>query len=85
MHAMLSASGFSDPTTSIQRVDVAFRDPAQWWDWIWSAGLRVLLERLHEHGVLEQAHELVDPVLEQRLAEGTLSWWADIRCTVAQR
>jgi ubiquinone/menaquinone biosynthesis C-methylase UbiE len=85
MDAVLADHGFHDPTTTTLRVRVDFADVDQWWAWIWSAGLRGLLERLDAHGVLEQARAGVDPELGRRTADGTLSWWTDVRCTVATR
>lgn len=85
MHAVLLGHGLADPTTSTVRVSVDFEDVDQWWSWIWSAGLRALLERLESHGLLERARSEVDPELRRRAADGTLTWWTDIRCTVATR
>lgn len=84
MHAVLRDHGFVDPTTSTVRVSVGFADAEQWWAWIWSAGLRAMLERLESRGLLERARSEVDPELRRRAADGTLSWWTDIRCTVAR-
>jgi SAM-dependent methyltransferase len=83
MHAVLLDHGFTDPTTSTVRVRVDFADVDQWWAWIWSAGLRALLERLESRGLLDRARSDVDPELRRRAADGTLTWWTDIRCTVA--
>lgn len=85
MHVALADHGFREPTTTTIRVQVDFADAGQWWAWIWSAGLRALLERLEAHGVLDRARATVDPELERRAAEGTLSWWTDVRCTVTTR
>jgi len=85
MHTVLLDHGFADPTTSTVRIRVEYADVEQWWAWIWSAGLRALLERLDSHGLLERARTEVGPELERRAAEGTLTWWTDVRCTVAVR
>ncbi|MDZ5662601.1 methyltransferase domain-containing protein [Nocardioides sp. S-58] len=85
MHDVLSDHGFLDPTTSTIRVQVEFSDADQWWAWIWSAGLRVMVERLEAHGVLDRARAVAAPELERRAIAGTLSWWTDIRCTLAHR
>lgn len=84
MHAALVDHGFTDPTTSTIRIRVEFVDVEHWWTWIWSAGLRALLERLESHGLLDRARTEVDPELERRAADGTLTWWTDVRCTVAR-
>lgn len=85
MHAVLRDHGFADPTTSTVRVSVDFADVEQWWAWIWSAGLRAMLERLESRGLLERARSEVDPELRRRAADGRLTWWTDVRCTVATR
>ncbi len=85
MHAVLLDHGFTDPTTSTVRIRVDYADVEQWWAWIWSAGLRALLERLESRGLLDRARSEVDPELRRRAADGTLTWWTDVRCTVATR
>jgi SAM-dependent methyltransferase len=85
MHAVLLEHGFTDPTTSTVRIRVDYADVEQWWAWIWSAGLRALLERLESRGLLDRARSEVDPELRRRAADGTLTWWTDVRCPVATR
>lgn len=83
-HSMLAEHGFGRACTETFRVELSFRDPDQWWAWSWSQGQRHLLEQLDAAGRLESTRQRVDAVLEQRLRAGTLRWWTDVHCTVAQ-
>lgn len=83
-HLLLSEHGFGQATTETFRVELSFRDPDHWWSWTWSQGQRHLLEQLEAAGGLEEARHRVDAVLEQRHRDGTLVWWTEVRCTLAQ-
>jgi SAM-dependent methyltransferase len=40
----LRAAGFADVTTEVVPHEVVFASAAQWWDWSWSHGRRIVLE-----------------------------------------
>jgi trans-aconitate methyltransferase len=81
----LGEHGFGDVVTTDVRLEVDFVDAEQWWAWTWSQGQRALLEAHERHGTLDALHEVVDPMLHERAAaDGGLTWWTDVRCTVAR-
>ncbi len=77
-------AAFGDVTTTQQRIHLEFGDPEQWWDWMWSQGQRSLLELHEANGSLDLVLEQVQPMLEERARQGRLSWWTDIRVTLAR-
>lgn len=79
----LRERGFGDVTTTDLRVTLDFEDPEHWWRWTWSQGQRFLLERHEALGTLDGVREAVQPILEARARDGRLSWWTDIRVTLA--
>lgn len=84
LEGLLAARGFGDVTTTQQRIHLEFGDPEQWWDWMWSQGQRSLLELHEANGSLDLVLEQVQPMLEERARQGRLSWWTDIRVTLAR-
>lgn len=79
----LRERGFGDVRTTVLRVTLDFEDPAHWWAWTWSQGQRVLLERHEALGTLDRVRESAQPILEARARDGRLSWWTEIRVTLA--
>lgn len=79
----LREHGFGDVSTTELRVTLDFADAQHWWAWTWSQGQRFLLERHEALGTLDDVRESVQPILEARARDGRLSWWTDIRVTLA--
>ncbi|HEU0131947.1 MAG TPA: methyltransferase domain-containing protein [Mycobacteriales bacterium] len=46
IEAAVRAAGFADVEVVTESFDTAFRDAEQWWEWAWSQGQRVALERI---------------------------------------
>lgn len=84
LEAALVERGFRDVSTTTSRVALEFTDPDQWWDWTWSQGQRFLLERHEALGTLDTVRDAVQPILEARARDGGLSWWTEIRVTLAR-
>lgn len=85
LEASVRDGGFGAVSTTARRVEVRFADAAQWWAWSWSQGHRALLEGHERNGTLADLRERIDPLLHDRAREGRLSWWTDVRCTLAER
>ncbi|WP_404385521.1 hypothetical protein LL946_05345 [Knoellia locipacati] len=83
MEDLLVQHGWQDVTTTEMRARLDFADPEQWWDWTWSQGQRSLLELHEANGSFDLILDQVQPMLEERAGEGRLSWWTDIRVTLA--
>lgn len=84
MEAALDEHGFRDVSTTTTRVTLEFSDPDHWWAWTWSQGQRYLLERHEALGTLDPVRDAVQRILQARARDGRLSWWTDIRVTLAR-
>lgn len=85
MARFLEGSGLGDHRTETHRIAIAFTDTDQYWRWMWSQGMRYVLETLESRGLLAAAQARVDPILERRLSrDGAVSWWTDVHYTVAR-
>jgi ubiquinone/menaquinone biosynthesis C-methylase UbiE len=82
----LTAGGFGDLRFTEMAHRSLFASPEQFWDWLWSAGMRGMLEKM-----APQDHELARAAVtglvsaHLRAADGTLGWTTSIRLTTAQR
>lgn len=85
MASFLTETGFGDHRTETHRITVELTEADPYWKWMWSQGMRYLLEQLQAAGLLAAAQERVQPLLEERLQrDGVLRWWTDVRYTVAR-
>ncbi|WP_161962255.1 class I SAM-dependent methyltransferase [Nocardioides speluncae] len=85
MAGFLEANGLGDHRTETHRITIEFTDSDQYWRWMWSQGMRYVLEMLESRDLLAAAQARVDPILEQRLQrDGVIRWWTDVHYTVAR-
>lgn len=76
---------WDDASISEVTVETRFADSEQWWQWLWSHGMRALLEMLPED-VLPSAREAAFEVMESaRTPAGDFAIHTDIRVTTAKR
>lgn len=85
MATFLADAGFAEHRTETHRITIEMTEADQYWQWMWSQGMRYLLEQLDGAGQLTAAQERVQPLLDERLRrDGVLRWWTDVHYTVAQ-
>lgn len=84
LESVLRERGFGRVATEEHRITVTLPVARTWWDWVWSQGFRVVLEAHERLGTLGEVRDEVQPLLDQRQRDGRLSWWTDIRVTVAR-
>lgn len=83
---VLTDGGFSDLRFTEMAHRTVFARPEQFWDWLWSAGMRGMMESIapKDHDAVRTA--LTALVAERlRAADGTLGWTTSIRFTTARR
>jgi ubiquinone/menaquinone biosynthesis C-methylase UbiE len=85
MAEFLTDAGFDEHHTETHRITIEMAAASQYWQWMWSQGMRYLLEQLDSAGQLTAAQERVQPLLDERLLrDGVLRWWTDVHYTVAR-
>jgi ubiquinone/menaquinone biosynthesis C-methylase UbiE len=78
-------TGWAEVTITDQTVETRFTGPSQWWDWLWSHGVRGMLEQIPAER-LDAAREAAVAVMEgARTPEGDLAIHTGIRVTTARR
>jgi hypothetical protein len=83
---VLTGGGFSDLRFAEMAHRTVFARPEQFWDWLWSAGMRGMMERMPPHAHDEARVALTALVAERlRAADGSLGWTTSIRITTAHR
>jgi ubiquinone/menaquinone biosynthesis C-methylase UbiE len=85
VQGLLTDAGFVGVTTTVQRIAVSFRDAAQWQEWSWSHGQRVMWESVPEPErpvVLTEAARRLESLRDQ---QGSLTTWQDVRLTTGRR
>ncbi|KUO16437.1 class I SAM-dependent methyltransferase [Streptomyces dysideae] len=70
---LVDSAGFSEVTVDEAGFDLRFRQPGQWWDWLWQTGGRVVLDAIPPDR-LDAAREAAYQRMEEvRDAEGRLT------------
>ncbi|GAA3229929.1 hypothetical protein GCM10010468_60100 [Actinocorallia longicatena] len=64
-------------------VETRFTGTGQWWDWLWSHGMRALLEQLPEERLPEARAAAFEAVAPALTSEGGLVIHTDLRITTA--
>lgn len=84
MAGFLAERGWRDVATSDEELSVRVRDADHWFEWSWSAGYRMMLERIEALGAMAEARARVEPLLADLADDRGLEWRAQIHCTVAR-
>ncbi|MCW6003417.1 methyltransferase domain-containing protein [Micromonospora sp. CPCC 205371] len=83
---LLAGGGFSDVRFTEKAHRTVFARPEQFWDWLWSAGMRGMMESIpaQDH---DDARAALTTLVAERLRsdDGTLGWATTIRLTTARR
>jgi ubiquinone/menaquinone biosynthesis C-methylase UbiE len=83
---VLAGGGFSDPRFTEIAHRTVFARPEQFWDWLWSAGMRGMMESIAPQARDDARAALTALVAERlRAPDGTLGWTTSIRFTTAHR
>ncbi len=70
LEGVLRSSGFSIQRSVEEEVAFVFAKEWEWWDWVWSAGVRALLECLRPSDLEELRREAFSEVAALRTGEG---------------
>jgi ubiquinone/menaquinone biosynthesis C-methylase UbiE len=83
---LLAGGGFSEVRFTEMAHPSVFARPEQFWDWLWSAGMRRMMESIPVPARDDARAALTTLVAERlRADDGTLGWTTTIRFTTADR
>ncbi|MEH1128472.1 class I SAM-dependent methyltransferase [Micromonospora sp. CPCC 206061] len=83
---LLTGGGFSGVRFTEKAHRTVFARPEQFWDWLWSAGMRGMMESIPAQDRDDARAALTGLVAERlRSEDGTLGWTTTIRLTTARR
>lgn len=83
--AALREVGFGDVATCTETFDTSFRDADQWWQWAWSHGQRLALDRIPTEELDAVRAELYDIVNAEADPDGRILLRQQVTYTVAGR
>lgn len=82
---LLEAASFTEVTCTECTYQVEFTGSAQYWDWLWSGGLRGMLEQIPAARLEDARRGFLEAAEELRTPDGNITLPTSVRLTSARR